>query len=199
MDVVLTDDEIVAVALERHLAWPVPFPTVATDIDHLAAAAARGRRSLIVRGLAIPTNSGVVVSADLIDTMEQAASSRCVMAWVASIEASAVLAGSSTAIYRRPSGDLIDLTSAIGIHDIRAVSTGDADAIVVALAKNVFDFGFAGPANPAIRLLIGEFGGRSLVMVSEREVQFGSWTANGFEIGLESTGWDPRLIEEAMQ
>ena len=72
MDIVLTDDEIAAVALEGHLAWPVPLPTVVTDIDHLAAAATRGRRSLLVRGLATPSDSGVEVAADIIATLEQA-------------------------------------------------------------------------------------------------------------------------------
>lgn len=199
MDVILTDDEIAAVALDRRLAWPMPFPTVVPDVDHLAAAAARGRRSLLVRGLANPSDSGVEISTDVAETLERAVSARNIAAWVASEEDPSVLAGSSTVIYRQPNGDLVDLTSAIGIHDFRSLSAGDADAIIVALAKNVFDFGFSGPRSPGARLLVGEFGGPSVVLVSAGKIEAGSWTATGFEIEHQSTGWESPLIEAAMQ
>jgi len=199
MDVVLTDDEIAAVALHRHLAWPLPFPTVATDIDHLAAAAARGRRSLLVRGLATPTDSGVEVAADIVGTLEQAASARCVMAWVASVDDPAVLAGSSTVIHRRGGDDVIDLTSAIGIHDFRDIPAADATAIVVALVKNVFDFGFAGPTMPTIRLFVGEVGGDQVLVVSAGKLESGEWGPVGVVIHDEATTWESALVEQALQ
>ena len=48
----LTDDEVVAVALDRGTFWPGGLPTVAADDPaDLAAASNRGHRSLLVRGL----------------------------------------------------------------------------------------------------------------------------------------------------
>ncbi len=50
--VLLTDDELVAVALDRESFWPGPLPTVdIEDVAALTAAALRGQRSLFVRGL----------------------------------------------------------------------------------------------------------------------------------------------------
>lgn len=198
MDVVLTDDEIAAVALARHLAWPVPFATVATDVEHLAAAAARGRRSLLVRGLATPTDAGVDIAADVAGVLEQAVASRNVMAWVASIDNPAVIAGSSIVIYRSPAGDLIDLTSAIGIHSFRSVRPADWEAIVVATAKNVFDFGFFGPDDSSTRLLVGRFGEASLLLVSVGKVEAATWGSAGLEVRSESTDWSPLLIGRAL-
>jgi hypothetical protein len=51
-DIVLTDDEVVAVAVQESQPWPVALPTVPNgDPDALAAASFRGHRSLSVRGL----------------------------------------------------------------------------------------------------------------------------------------------------
>ena len=199
MDMVLTDDEIVAVALERRIAWPVPFPTVATDVDHLAAAAARGRRSLLVRGLATPSDSRVELSQPVIDTLDRAVSGRIVLAWVASLDEPTVFAGSSTLLSRRPDGDQLDLTSASGIHDFRATTPDAAEAIVVAIAKNVFDYGFAGTAIPTTRLFVGPFGGGPLALVSEGVLEVGEWTAAGIETGQTVTEWDPDLVVRTLR
>jgi hypothetical protein len=49
---VLTDDEVVALAVARSSPWPSDLPTVdVTDPGQLEAAAFRGNRSLLVRGL----------------------------------------------------------------------------------------------------------------------------------------------------
>src|SRR3954463_15314949 len=51
MELLLTDDELVALAVEQSKAWPTGLPTVDVQTaDGLYAAALRGRRSLAVRG-----------------------------------------------------------------------------------------------------------------------------------------------------
>jgi hypothetical protein len=51
-EVVLTDDEVVAFAIDHGTFWPGDLPTIdSKDSDALAAAAFRGHRSLLVRGL----------------------------------------------------------------------------------------------------------------------------------------------------
>lgn len=53
----LTDDEVVALACARSVAWPGGLPTVDDeDRSQLLAAAFRGDRSLLVRGLRRPDN-----------------------------------------------------------------------------------------------------------------------------------------------
>lgn len=51
-DLVFTDDEIAAIAIDRDTYWPADLPTVDTDDPaDLLAAMIRGQRSLLVRGL----------------------------------------------------------------------------------------------------------------------------------------------------
>ena len=49
----LTDDEVVAIAVDALVAWPSALPTVdVEDAEQLTAAMQRGRRSLQIRGMA---------------------------------------------------------------------------------------------------------------------------------------------------
>lgn len=51
-DLMLTDDELAAIAIDRDTYWPADLPTVDTDDPaDLLSAMIRGRRSLLVRGL----------------------------------------------------------------------------------------------------------------------------------------------------
>lgn len=52
VETVLTDDELVAIAIDGGSFWPGPLPTVdIEDVEALTASALRGQRSLFVRGL----------------------------------------------------------------------------------------------------------------------------------------------------
>jgi hypothetical protein len=150
-------------------------------------------------GLATLTATGVEIAVDIVNSLERAIASHSVMAWVASIDDPARLAGSSTVIFRQPHGDLLDLTSANGIHNLRSITAKASDEIVIALAKNVFDFGFAGGALSTTRLIVGEFGVGQVLLVSAGKTESGSWAEHGIEAHGESTSWSSALVQEALR
>ncbi len=199
MNLVLTDDEIAAVAFELHVAWPAPLPTVATQLEDLGRAAARGRRSLLVRELAGSSEGSVTIDVQVADAVQRAADSRCVVAWVASVDQPARLAGSSTVIYRRQDGDLVDLTSGTGIHRLRTNVAEESEALVLAIAKNVFDFGFAGKPDPTARLVVGALDGEIALLVSKGSIESGKWSPIGIDVETVTTDWDPGAIQSAVQ
>lgn len=61
---VLTDDEAVALAVQRGAAWPSPLPTLTEDSSSLLSAALRGRRSLLVRDLVTVNSEDVAVPSE---------------------------------------------------------------------------------------------------------------------------------------
>lgn len=199
MNLVLTDDEIAAVAFECHVAWPAPLPTVTAALDDLSRAAARGRRSLLVRELASPIEDSVSIDAQVVDAIQRAADSRCVVTWVASSDQPARLAGSSTVIYRRQDGDLVDLTSGTGIHNLRTNDAAESEALLLAIAKNVFDFGFAGNPQSTARLVVGALDGKVALLISAGRIESGKWSLRGIDVESVLTDWDPMVVQGAIQ
>jgi hypothetical protein len=180
MTVLLTDDEVVAISLEGRLTWPTPLPSVELDESGIARSQQLGLRSLVVRGLldsaARPPGVAPEIS-DIVRTVAEAPS--WVAAYVASTGSPTKLAGDSTYVYRAEPSWLLDAVSPGGIHQIGATTNENAEELIVALAKNVFDFGFRGDRTDAA-LFIGNSESPEWVKICAGELELGHFSEGAF-------------------
>lgn len=131
MKELLTDDEIVALAGASGRPWPWPLPTVAADEKAIVAAGFRGLRSLITRGLAVPTGAGkAAISPELTSTANRiSAASQLVISHVSGSEEVGI-AGALVAAFIDDGGIILDTVNATGIHGLcTSDSTSAAEAI----------------------------------------------------------------------
>ena len=127
MRVLLTDDEIVALAGSAGSSWPLPLLTVASDSRAIKAAAFRGLRSLIVRGLATPLQRGLTtIAPDLAGLIAHAAAATSVsIAHVSGMDA-AGLAGASVAAFSADGRVVRDVVNVTGVHAIEDSNIADS-------------------------------------------------------------------------
>lgn len=195
MTVLLTDDEVVAVALDSRVTWPTPLPSVSLDDGALVRSQRLGLRSLLVRGLLDSSTSPMTVSPEVADLVKAAAASpRWVAAYVASEKDPTVPAGDSTYAFQGSSGWLLDLVSPAGVHQISTSTSSDAVALIVALAKNVFTFGIVGDTDSAA-IFIGASEPGSWAKVSKGEISTGTFTNEDFESASTTATWSAAAIE----
>jgi hypothetical protein len=121
---VLTDDELVSLAVGVGVAWPSSLPSLGDELEELDAPAWRGLRSLKVRQLAGPGRDGTVVSADLLALLEPAFSGglKGVAAWVT--KDGSVSLGFSVTWYEGPEYGLLECTTSEGIHGFSECDRG---------------------------------------------------------------------------
>ena len=175
----LTDDELVALALIQRTAWLAPLPTVDVgDADALLAAAPRGYRSLVTRGL-MTAGRGVQPSpaADLIASIEPALAGRLVLStFIARRDLAFVPEGATSTIYSRDGESvLVEAVSAGGVHYFSDLALGDAINAVAEFMVGVIELGVsvqfdegepladqlvmcvaAAPAVPALMAVVGK-------------------------------------------
>lgn len=126
-----TDDEIVAVSAGLDVGWPVPLVSVRTEMPAAEAAAFRGLRSLIVRGLATPTSRGPAAFDPAVAALVGRAA-RCARTAIAHVSgvAAPALAGAAVAAFVDDAGAVLDVVTATGIH---AIQECDPDVALTSL------------------------------------------------------------------
>jgi hypothetical protein len=124
-DILLTDDEIVAVAADAGTPWPSRLPTVdVSDDAALTAAAQRGWRSLSVREL-----SSAPVP---IDRLHPIFTARPIVETYLADDQLVRLDGATASIYyRTPDQEwIVEVTTAIGVHAYRFIGAAAAATLL---------------------------------------------------------------------
>lgn len=139
MTTLLTDDELVALSVDREQAWPTALPTVPSQsTSALFAAANRGRRSLAVRGLLEELATGKSPLASNIDDFLRA--TRLTGATICPTGRPDLVAGGGI-VLAAPLGArdwICDTFTANGVHRFDRCSSGVALERVLGLAHKVF-------------------------------------------------------------
>ncbi len=190
----LTDDEIVAISIDGGAAWPIPLITVDIDFAAMSSARLRGIRSLAVRELIFDA----APSQELSSIVKAAATATRWCAAIGVDENGSPLVGTSTYVLDRGDGlTVIDLVSGDGTHRLSFSTIRDANQLLIALAKNVFDFGFTGDA-PGLQLLVGRSDRASWVAVKEGAVGVAQVASQQVTFGNSSSDWTPDEIIGAL-
>ncbi|MEA5456400.1 hypothetical protein SPF06_16825 [Sinomonas sp. JGH33] len=148
----LTDDEIVAVAMRWGRDWKASLPTLALDDDaELIRASARGHRSLFVRGLLGGPNNE-----ELSNQVEQALGSAVgtlpeLIGYAANSEDLRAATGLRFALFSTDAGEkVLVVTLPNGINEISRVSPADAQDFISTFAAGP---GKVGAGSPAVVLV----------------------------------------------
>lgn len=200
MTAVLTDDELVAIAVEQDSEWLGNLPTVdATDIAQLASASARGLRSLAVRDLLNGKGSSRL-SPEILATVGPAIGKRpTIYAYVAQSAMPLVVTGASIAVFPAASAgesrSTVVITLANGINEIKLFEP----ALAVTAAKNfmyqVYIEGLGSAADDDAREVVA-------LVFGEKDVEILRVTKGGARRGLvvgdaaESAIADERSVDE---
>jgi hypothetical protein len=153
MELLLTDDELVAVAVEQSKAWPTGLPTVdVADERALLTAALRGRRSLAVRGLVGPAVAGN----EVLDAVGRnaVAAERFVCLYVRAVDGTRAADSVNVNAYPHGAGWLAETVSDIGVHQFAPLSTAEFRTLCHGLAQAAFDRGLAGRTADALLLAV---------------------------------------------
>jgi hypothetical protein len=149
MNILLTDDELVALAVEQSKAWPTGLPTVDVEaVDALYAAALRGRRSLAVRGFFEVDVSG----SELLDTIRRDAvgAEGFICLYVADGDGARASGAVNINAYRSGADWLVETVSDIGVHQFAPLNTRELTTLCHGLARAAYDRGLAGEAAEAL-------------------------------------------------
>ena len=165
--VLLTDDEIVALALRSGVAWRAPLPTVGQSEEELTRAAARGWRALLVRELVVDRDHPAPELQDVLAAQEAKIIARTFVA-----DANGVpLDGTSWSTYYRLTDGhvLIEVISSEGVHSFTTGTVDECSSLITAAVDTVqregvpdrSETGAAGfcvvaPGRPARVLTVGE-------------------------------------------
>lgn len=143
----LTDDEVVAIAVELGAPWGGPLPTVDIgDADALQSALVRGRRSLMVRGLTADAGDGPAVDAGLLSDLATGTAENILLStFVATRDLTYVSEGTAAVVYADAAGHqggdaavLVEAVSGSGIHYFAIQSRRAAVAAVTETVAEVF-------------------------------------------------------------
>lgn len=136
-DLVLTDDELVAIAADGASFWPGPLPTVdIEDVESLTAAALRGQRSLFVRGLLTEVGALEGDVARVVAPIAGRMDSYTV--YLADAQFQRASWGFATTHYATSAGWVVEEVSAPGVHRfVRATTTENRDYFRILLATAV--------------------------------------------------------------
>ena len=146
--VLVTDDEVVALAAKADGAWPVPLPTVERQPDVLRVSGMRGIRSLAVRGLADTGTPGAVLYdeglVDLVSSITRAEDR--VLAFVARRDGIFQPRGALVGAFRA-SGEswIIDSMTGNGVHAIWGGPASEAAEAIARFAQAVWESGVSSP------------------------------------------------------
>lgn len=152
----LTDDEAAAVALHANGAWSAPLPTVdETSRAELVAAVLRGRRSLVVRDLALPDGTPVGETAEV---LKRLGTGPRVAFVCADAEGKWLPAGVTVYLYGATVDDieLSHVVAPAGVHYFRVAPPPGQWAALTELAEAIYADGFTaadGAPQPAAAVL----------------------------------------------
>lgn len=149
MELLLTDDELVALAVEQSLAWPTGLPTVDVEMEQaLLVAALRGRRSLAVRGL---FESGTAANELLASVRRDAVGAEgFVCLYIADPDGTRATDSVNLNAYRSGEGWLVETVSDLGVHQFAPLTTKELSTVYCGLAQAAYDRGLAGEAADAL-------------------------------------------------
>ena len=146
--VLLTDDEVVALACARSAAWPGGLPTVDhEDPEQLRSAAFRGDRSLLVRRLRRPDSPDSEA-----ETLADAAieSTRRFTAYLGTAAFARATWGLASSHYGDGAAWVLETISPVGIHRLGWRPVDEHLAYLAALLAGVFESGPGpGPSDDA--------------------------------------------------
>jgi hypothetical protein len=190
MTIVLTDDELVAIAVEQGAEWFGNLPTVETsDVTHLANASARGFRSLTVRSL-LSAKGESRLDSTLLAALGPAVGNRPdVFAYLADSRSPLSVTGASIAVFALSDTEsTLVVTLADGINEVKVL--GRAEALLVAwkFVNQVFRDGFPTPSDEDTREIVALFiaGGRSeALLVTQGVARIANIAGSGEEVHLD--------------
>jgi hypothetical protein len=143
LNILLTDDEVVALAAVLERPWPTGLRTVVSTTDGMRDAGLRGLRSLAVRGLLSgdPTEApGYVVHPDVASVIDGFVTAELrVGAYVAPAAAPDALAGAAITAAAFGEGWSLDVTTVQGVHAFRRASRLDVLDALAGLAEKTYD------------------------------------------------------------
>lgn len=176
----LTDDEVVALATSAGRPWPGGLPTVAIDEGSLVAAGFRGNRSLFVRGLiddeGIPPKAATVLAGEGHIHVYLADDEFAVASW-----------GLSTS--HHPAGDggrwIFESVSAVGVHTLVSQAAEENRVYLEAILQAAFEKG------PSVDADVSGSATQICVIAVRRDESFlvtarlGSIVGGSADVGLE--------------
>ena len=136
----LTDDEVVFLASATNSGWPLPLLTIRLDVQEAVTAAAfRGYRSLLVRGLAGRENDENTISKELAEAIEEIGrSTRMTMAHVSDLD-SIGLEGSATVLFECGTRLLLDSITVTGVHALGDSGLAEAKQSMLSFARSRYE------------------------------------------------------------
>lgn len=195
----LTDDEIVAIAARLGVPWPTPF-TVAGHIDRnvVEAMVHRGTTSLLVRELATaeagPVELGDVVRSylDLMLSGSYATMYHC------AVDDPDKALGGIVHMHRREDAVIVEAVAAGGLRQLSHQPPAGWWNMVKRLARAVFDDGVAErPDDVGLCLLRPEGAGAGITMLRKGRIDTGTYTADsGYTVTDSTPLWSDDVLEE---
>jgi len=170
MSAILTDDELVAIAVRAGAAWKGLLPTVSVDsVASLLRAAFRGNRSLVVRGLC--SSDGSRIMPEMADAVSAASTAPLVLAFVAAENSPLAPTSAGVGVFPlEPTGLVIDVTLANGLHEITRGEIGQAQEVLLGMARLYQSNGsFQGAGYVLTMLENGSTGPNSRALVVSRD------------------------------
>lgn len=150
--VLLTDDEVVALALRSGTIWRAPLPTVGDSEEELTRAAARGWRALLVRELVVDRDNAAPELHDVLAAQEAKIIARTFVADGNGVP----LDGASWSTYYQLSGSqaLIEVISSEGVHSFTSASLDQCSTLIGAAVEAVRSAGLPEAAESAARFCV---------------------------------------------
>lgn len=142
MEILLTDDELVALAVEQSRAWPTGLPTVAVELpDSLFAAALRGRRMLAVRDMFNPAAPGK----ELLELVRRdvVGATGLVCLYIADQVGNRMQDAVNINAFQSGTDWLVETVSDAGVHQFARLAPQELESLYLGLAQAAFERGLA--------------------------------------------------------
>ncbi len=136
---VLTDDEVVGLAVERGSPWPGGTPTVVDTDEAVGAAAFRGDRSLVVRGLRTSEGPPISELASMLEAIAEAAAH--IEVYLADGQYSRTSWGLASTHHVAAGDWLFETTNSLGVHRLAWHAPPEHLGYVSALLDSAVDNG----------------------------------------------------------
>jgi hypothetical protein len=192
MTILLTDDEVVAIAVHRGRQWPTILTSVdSSSTQDMAFAMVRGTRSLVVRRLARDESSAIRLSERLTELIEPFLGDPVLHVYPAPMGSPGRVAGAVVYVYAHNSaGDYpIEVVYGYGLHELSTVDEVRLHALLARLIGSAFDRDAALPASiapsgaesdaRALYLCTIPGPGREAVEISRGQVAWGAYAQEG--------------------
>lgn len=201
--VILTDQEVAALAARRGRTWNAALPTVRPDAEGLGDAALLGLRSLARRGLLEPAGSSTTVSPGLAELVEPAFGVPRLVAYLASASAPMVLSGAEVLVYdaRVTGGVLVELVRGLGSHELSLRTRDETISVLVELARNEVarPLGLVGtPDDLTLYVASSLLPGAAVLTFSPGTLGRGSFSGDGVRLERLGEGYVDRSVIAAM-